>query len=255
MLWNTSENKMIKGLILALQFLTRLPINISIDFNEKNIRNSIFFYPFVGVLIGGIAGVIYYPIAKHSINIASIIALLIIIFLTGGLHIDGLSDTFDGFLSNRDREKTMEIMKDSRIGAFGVLSIVILLLFKFVLISSIDIDNLPIFLLLSMGNSRLVVSRLISYKKVAREGGLGSLFHKSKPGKLILVSGLVYIGVLLLLNVYFLIPLIITFIMGELFSNWTFKKIGGMTGDIYGAIIEIGDTISLLTFWGIMLWI
>ena len=255
MLWYTCEDKMINGLILSLQFLTRVPIKISVDFNEKNIRNSIFFYPYIGALIGAIAGLIYLPISKYSNNIASLFALIILIFLTGGLHIDGLSDTFDGFLSNRDKEKTMEIMKDSRIGAFGVLSIVILLLSKFVIISSFE-ANLPLVLCLSLANSRLVVSRIISYKKVAREGGLGELFHNSKPGKLIIISGLIYIILILMfLNILVLIPLILTFIMGELFSKWAFKKIGGMTGDIYGAIIEIGDTLSLLAFWGIMLWI
>lgn len=245
---------MINGFILALQFLTRVPIKVSADFNEKNIRNSIFFYPYIGALIGAIAGLIYLPISKYSNNIASLFALIILIFLTGGLHIDGLSDTFDGFLSNRDKEKTMEIMKDSRIGAFGVLSIVILLLSKFVIISSFE-ANLPLVLCLSLANSRLVVSRIISYKKVAREGGLGDLFHNCKPGKLIIISGLIYIVLILIINVYYIIPLLLTFFMGELFSKWSFKKIGGMTGDIYGAIIEIGDTLSLLAFWGIMLWI
>lgn len=245
---------MINGLILSLQFLTRLPIKVSVDFNEKNIRNSIFFYPYIGALIGAIAGLIYLPISKYSNNIASLFALLILIFLTGGLHIDGLSDTFDGFLSNRDKDKTMEIMKDSRIGAFGVLSIVILLLSKYIIISSFE-SNLPLVLCLSLANSRLVVSRIISYKKVSRVGGLGELFHNSKPGKLIIISGLIYIALIMIINVYYIIPLLFTFIMGELFSKWSYEKIGGMTGDIYGAIIEIGDTLSLLAFWGIMLWI
>jgi len=253
-LWHTGENKMIDGLILALQFFTRIPIKKAVDFNDKNIRNSIFFYPFVGALIGAIAGLIYYPIAKYSVDIATLGALLIMVILTGGLHIDGLSDTFDGFLSNRDRERVMEIMKDSRIGAFGVLSIVILLLFKFVIISSFK-GNLPIALVLSLANSRLVVSRIISYKKVARKGGLGEMFHKSNPGKFILVSGAIYIAILLFLNSYYIIPLIATFIVGELFCGWSYKKIGGMTGDTYGAIIEIGDVVSLLCYWGIMIWI
>lgn len=255
MLWYTGEDKVIDGFILAIQFFTRLPIKKNVDFNNENIRNSIFFYPFVGALIGGIAGLIYSPISKFSVNIASLFALVTIVFLTGGLHIDGLSDTFDGFLSNRDRERTMEIMKDSRIGAFGVLSIVILLLSKFVIISSMDVGSLPLFLILSMANSRLVVSRIISYKKVAKEGGLGDLFHKSNPGKMILISGLIYLGIIMSINIFYIIPLVLTFIVGEVFSRWSYKKIGGMTGDTYGAIIEIGDAISLLGYWGIMLWI
>lgn len=254
MLWNTSEDKMIDGLILAMQFLTRLPIKRSVDFNEKNIRNSIFYYPFVGALIGTIAGAAYLLIAQYSLNIASLIALLITIFLTGGLHIDGLSDTFDGLLSNRDKEKTLDIMKDSRVGAFGVLSIVILLLSKYIIISSFEKD-LPLAMIFSMANSRLIVGIIISYKKVAREGGLGDLFHKSQPGKMIFISSILYIGVLVFLNIYYIIPLVINSLFAEGFCRWSYKKIDGMTGDTYGAIIEMGDTISLLLFWGIMLWI
>lgn len=254
MLWNTSEDKMMKGLILALQFFTRLPINKEIDFNHENIRNSLFFYPFVGGLIGGIAAIVYYPISKYSTNIASLFALFVVVFLTGGLHIDGLSDTFDGFLSNREKERVLEIMKDSRIGAFGVLSIVILLLSKYVIMSSFD-TGLPLALVLSMANSRIVLGRIISYKKVAREGGLGDLFHKSNPASRILLSGSIYIIILILIDVYYLIPLIANFIFGELFAKWSYKKIGGMTGDTYGALIEMGETLSLLCYWGIMLWI
>ena len=254
MLWNTSEDKMINGLVLALQFFTRLPINKEIDFNHDNIRNSLFFYPFVGGLIGGIAACIYYPISKYSTNMASLFALFALVFLTGGLHIDGLSDTFDGFLSNREKERVLEIMKDSRIGAFGVLSIVFLLLSKYVIMSSFR-TGLPLALVLSMANSRIVLGRIITYKQVARQGGLGDLFHKSNPSSRIILSSIIYVAILVFLDIYYLIPLIINFIFGEIFSSWSYKKIGGMTGDTYGAIIEMGEVISLLSYWGIMLWI
>ncbi len=73
-------------------------------------------------------------------------------------------------------------MKDSRIGAFGVLSLILMILFKYILISNIDV-NLPVFLILSMGNSRLVVLLQIAFKKIARPGGLGDMLHKSEPKK------------------------------------------------------------------------
>jgi adenosylcobinamide-GDP ribazoletransferase len=244
---------MIKGLILAFQFLTRLPINIAIDFNDKNIRNSIFFFPLVGAVIGAIGGFVYYILSPLNIEIASFLTMLTLIILTGGIHIDGLSDTFDGFLSNRDREKVLEIMKDSRIGAFGVLSIVILLLFKYILIK--NTPNLPIGLILSLANSRLVVGYIISYKKCARPGGLGDLFNKSNPKKLIILSSLLYVFILLVFNKAYIIPLLATILTGEIISYIAYKKIGGLTGDVYGTIIEIGECISLLTYLGMIIWI
>lgn len=253
MLWHTSENQMIKGFILSLQFFSRIPININVEFNEKNIRYSIFFLPLVGGIIGALGGMIYYFVSPYNKPIASFLTLVVTIIGTGGLHLDGLSDTFDGFLSNRDKERTLEIMKDSRIGAFGVLSIVLLILFKFVLIMSIE--NLTLSIILSFANSRLVVARIISYKKNGRAGGLGELFHKSNPKSLMIASGIIYIAILALLDIRYLVPLFITFLAGEYISHISYKKIDGLTGDVYGAIIELGDSISLLSFWGVMLWI
>ncbi len=254
MLWNTGEDKMIDGLILAFQFFTRIPIKREVEFKEENIRRSIFFFPLVGMVIGAIGAFIYYPISVKNKEVASLFSLLSTVFLTGGLHIDGLSDTFDGFLSNRDKEATLNIMKDSRIGAYGVLSIVVLLLSKFVILSNFK-KGLVMALILSLGNSRLVVSRIITYKKNTRPGGMGELFHNSKPGNNLIIVGLIYIGIISMINIYNLIPLMVNFLVGELFSAWSYKKIDGMTGDTYGAIIEIGDTVSLLSFWGVMEWI
>lgn len=254
MLWDTGENKMMDGLILSIQFFTRIPINKAVDFNERNMRYSLFFYPYVGAFIGSLSAAIYYPLSILNTNMASLSAVFVLLFLTGGLHIDGLSDTFDGFLSSRDRERTMEIMKDSRVGTFGVISIIFLLLSKFVIISSFE-NGLPLALILSLINSRIEASRIIAYKKVARKDGLGDMFHKSNPGKLILINSIIYIGILLFINYIFIIPLLITFIINQLFCRWSYKKIGGMTGDTYGAVVEIGEVISLLAFWGIMQWI
>lgn len=244
---------MIKGLILSLQFFTRIPINISIDFNGKNIKYSIFFLPLVGGLIGALGGLIYYLTSPYNNLIAGFLTLLVTIILTGGLHLDGLSDTFDGFLSNKDKKRILEIMEDSRIGAFGVLSMVLLILFKFILI--ISMENLPIAIVLSFANSRLVVGRIISYKKTAKVDGLGSIFHNSNPKNLIIISTIIYITILFLLDGRYIIPLIITFLAGEYITYISYKKIGGLTGDVYGAIIELGDVISLLVFWGVMIWI
>ncbi|WFA10007.1 adenosylcobinamide-GDP ribazoletransferase [Tissierella sp. Yu-01] len=245
---------MIDGLILTFQFFTRIPINKEVDFNEKNIRYSLFFYPFVGALLGSIAAGVFFILSKLNNDIAALATVLTLLLLTGGLHIDGISDTFDGFLSNRDRERTLEIMKDSRVGTFGVLSIIILLLTKFVIISNFG-NGLPLALILSMVNSRLEACRVISTMKVARKGGLGDLFHNSNSEKLILLNSIIYIGILLIINYKFFSPLMITYIFNRLFCRWSYKKIGGMTGDTYGAVIEIGEVVSLLSYWGIMAWI
>lgn len=244
---------MIRGLILSLQFFTHIPINISIDFNHKNIRYSVFFLPVVGLIIGGISGIVYFLLARHNLMIGSFITLLSSIILTGGLHLDGLSDTVDGFLSNRDKDRTLEIMKDSRVGAFGVLSIVLIILFKFILIYSLE--NLPLVLILSFVNSRIASAWIISSKKPARQSGLGKMFSDSKPKTLVIISMIIYAILLIVISPKYIIPLLISILLAEYISYISYKKIDGLTGDLYGAIIELGDAISLLSFWGVMIWI
>lgn len=241
------------GLILGIQFLTRIPINKSIEFSQRNIRNSLFFFPFIGMLVGGIGSLVFYFIGQFNTELSAFLTVLTLIVITGGLHIDGLSDTLDGFLSNRDTEKTLEIMKDSRIGAFGVIGIVLLILGKYIIIKNMTMDMWLI--IFSLANSRLIAGIIISTKKTARKGGLGELFHKSNPKQNILYSGIIYGLILLLVDIYYIIPLITAYIFAELFSSWSYKKIGGLTGDVYGAIMEISELVSLLSYWGLLLWI
>lgn len=244
---------MIKGFILSLQFFTRIPINIPVDFNKQNLRYSVFFLPLVGFIIGGLGGLVYYLLSPYNVMIASFMALLATIILTGGLHLDGLSDTFDGFFSNRDKERTLEIMTDSRIGAFGVLSIVLIILFKFVLI--LNIRNLPLALALSFANSRLIDGWIMFTKKTSKADGLGKMFNDSKPKNLVLISVLIYLIILIFLDIRYIIPLLLNFLLGQYITCIAYKKIDGFTGDVYGALIELGEVISLLGFWGVMLWI
>lgn len=241
------------GLILGIQFLTRIPINKAVEFSKENIRDSFFFFPFIGMVIGAMGSLVFYLTAQLNIEMGAFLTVLTLIILTGGLHIDGLSDMLDGFLSNRDTEKTLEIMKDSRIGAFGVIGIILLILGKYIIIKNFTLTMWHV-IVFSVANSRLTAGWLISTKKTARKGGLGELFHNSNPKRNIFYSGLIYILILLFLDLSYIIPLIITYIFAELISQWSHKKIGGLTGDVYGAIMEVSEVISLLSFWGLLLW-
>ena len=122
-------------LLLALQFITRIPIRQDLNYDQPNIAASMTYYPLVGTLIGAILVVInqvggsYFP--PLVTNALLVIGLIV---LTGGLHLDGLMDTCDGIFSGREKEKILEIMRDSRVGAFGVIGVVALFLLKFSLL-------------------------------------------------------------------------------------------------------------------------
>ena len=253
MLWNTGENKMIDGLILSIQFLTRLPIKKPVDFSSKNLSRSILFFPLVGLIIGGLGGLIYHLFIHLNKEVASILTLLSMIILTGGLHLDGLADTCDGFLSYRERERVLEIMRDSRIGAFGLISIVVDILLKHILISSLE-GNIPLILALSCGNARLVVAYLMASKKLAKKDGIGYMFHRSNLKKYALLGGGLYLLVVLVINPIYLLPLIFSFLAGELMAKISYGKIAGFTGDVYGASLEISELVSLIIFLEVLRW-
>lgn len=245
---------MIKGLILSLQFLTRIPINIPVEFNKENLAKSTFFFSLVGAILGGICGIIYYLFSFINIELAALATVMGMIAVTGGLHLDGIADTFDGFMANKDKETTLEIMKDSRVGTFGAVALILTILTKYVVISNFTV-NVPIILILSLANSRVVVCHKMIYKKIARPGGLGDMFHSSNLKKYALSGAIIYTGIIAILNPIYLIPLVSTILVGEMISSISYKKIGGFTGDIYGATIEIGEIVSLMTFMGVSMWI
>jgi len=242
------------GLILALQFFTRIPVNKEVSFQGKNIGKSLFYLPIIGLVIGMIAALPAILLSGYSKPISALLTVLIITGLTGGLHLDGLADTFDGFLSGREKNRVMEIMKDSTLGAFGAVALIFAIISKLVAVHELPAEywiGIP----LSLANARLVAGYVITTKKNAREDGLGALFKSSAAGKNVLLSGLVMIGIILFINPIFLIPLAGSFIMGELIVFWSYRKIGGMTGDVYGAVIELCEVASLIIFWGVTIWI
>lgn len=245
---------MIKAMILAVQFLTRLPVNIGVDWNRENLRKSTFYFPFVGLLIGLIAYGVNYLFSYINQDVAAVFTVLALIVVTGGLHLDGLSDTCDGFFSNKDRETILDIMQDSRVGAFGVIGLIIVLLLKYVLIKNLG-DGSFIFLVFSLGNSRAVQVFNLAFKKPARESGIGYMFRTSKPDQMALMGIVLYIILISYVDYRILIPLAVNFLFMELLSHYSMKKIGGLTGDVLGTMAELGEVVSLITFLGVSQWI
>lgn len=245
---------MIKGLILAIQFLTRIPINIPVDFNGENLSRSTFFFPLTGMIIGSISGLIYYLFASINKEVTAFLIVTSIIIVTGGLHLDGISDTFDGFFSARKKERVLEIMKDSRVGTFGVAVVVLAILLKYIVISNLE-GQVPLYLALSCGNGRLMAAIIMSFAKNARPGGIGDMFSSSNPRKYALSGGVFYTIMTILINPIFIVPIITSLLSALIIIYKSYKIIGGFTGDVLGASIEISEIISLLTFMVMLPWI
>ncbi len=224
-----------------ITFLTRIPVKYPYEYRDEDFIKGITFMPLIGLLIG----IILWGISFSSYNIDKTVVSLLIwtvyIWVTGALHFDGLADTVDGIFSNRDRGRMLEIMKDSRIGAFGVLSIFFVLSFNIVLTNHIEYKLL--LLLPVVGRSCAVLA--CSLSTYVREEGIGKGFIENSGLKegIISVVYLIVLGILinykLLLSIMFILAF--TFYMTRYFK----KKLGGITGDSIGFFIEITQTLFI----------
>jgi len=247
---------MLKALVLMLQFLTRIPINIKIDMNKETLGKGTFFFPFIGMMIGGIAAAVYYGLSFFNNDIASLGAVFTIIAVTGGLHLDGLSDTADGFFSSRKRERILEIMKDSRVGVFGVVIIIFDILFKYVIIKEMNVRIAIIAIVLSCGIGRVSASMLFTFGKSARKDGLGDMFSGNNSKKYFFATLAIFLAIgICISNIVFIIAVFSSMMFSLFFMKYSYKIIGGLTGDVYGATCELSEIISLFVFLGGSMWI
>lgn len=234
-----------KRFVLMLQFLTRIPININLKVDEEDFFQGIIYFPLVGLIIGMFVVASYYLGIKLSGNLlGAAFAVAIEIFITGGLHLDGLADTFDGIYSNRPKDRILEIMKDSRLGTNGALALFVLLLLKFVLISDLTAPEAYPVLLLMPVFSRLCIVFASRVGKPARKQGMGNLFiGRVKTKQLIIALIITIIPSLIFVKV---IPGILVLMVFTLwYVNHVSNKIDGITGDILGAICELSELVFL----------
>ncbi|MGF7185777.1 adenosylcobinamide-GDP ribazoletransferase [Desulfitispora alkaliphila] len=238
--------------LLALQFLTRIQLgNINFDPNKHSFAKSILYFPLVGLIIG----VIFYgyvTITGAYIDQLVVASLFIVlsIYITGGLHLDGFMDTMDGVLSGREREKILEIMKDSRVGAHSVTAVIPLLIVKFSLIASMPIVYLPVAVLLMPLIARygIVVSMLCW--PYARNQGLGKLFVGGNKNIVLLVTTIfTLVLTYAVLNTVGIILFAITMVAVLIMNFKISKKLSGLTGDTYGAVCELTEVLFLLFFY------
>lgn len=245
------------GLLTALQFLTRIPMEKprkrpkvsrgQYSRDEKRLGKSMAYFPIVGLVLGGILVLINWG---FSIILAPLVAdaltIITLIILTGALHIDGFIDTIDGLAGGKTKEDILRIMRDSRVGAFGIVGIVSLIMLKLVLLHEmpLKIKKEAILLMPVMGRWAMVVASSLSV--YARKEGTGKAFVDYCGRKEVVMGSLfalIIVGALLKvlgLELFFFI-LALTLLLTRFIS----KRIGGMTGDTLGAVNEIMEVGSL----------
>lgn len=256
------EIEMFKGLWISLQFFTSLPINKQIPMNRDNIDKCIKSIPLLGLFQGVLYSLLLYFLIEWTpfsyVAIAFLVWLFTII-LTGGIHLDGWMDTSDAFFSYQNKEKRLEIMNDPRTGAFGVLSVIVLLssrfLFLYEITSSLQMLSFMTIICIPF-LSKVVIGSILLTVPAAKEEGLAHFFKqaaKQHTWIIYLMYVLIFIGFSIFLYRHSMIPLFIlvlaAFLCFLFIRRKAVKWFGGITGDVLGATGEGTENFLWMTLW------
>ncbi len=236
-----------RKLLIAISFFTRIPIHLK-DVTEDEFYKSMILIPFVGVFIGMVLFITSFLLSFiHFVELEAILLIIIYIWLTGGLHLDGFSDTIDGLFSARDQKKMMEIMKDSRLGAFGAIALILLILTNWIGFQII-LRHFPAALLVIpvFGRTTAIMSTCFCHYAKGG-GGLGKRFvEMTKPGHFIGYFIFLLIFATIILGFVGLLVSVLTYLPAILLMVYLQRKIGGMTGDTIGMTIELNQTFFII---------
>lgn len=264
-----------QALVAALQFLTRLPIPVQVPFERRVLTRSVVYFPLAGLLIGllvsGGAWLLAMLLPPWP---AAVLLLGLWTALSGGLHMDGWMDTADAVLSHRSRERMLDIMKDSRVGAMGVLAAILLLLFKAALLAELlagvgSTDGMGLagaaaLTLAAVWGRAWMVAALAGWPLARKDDGLAAMFNGINLWRVAAAVAVAAVLSLMALNIYglpFRDALVmaaasagISAVAGGWMAVALSRKLGGLTGDTYGAMNEAIEAAILAAAVGWLYW-
>ena len=232
----------VRRLILAIQFLTRLPTPQVRDFRQEDLSRSAVYYPLVGAIIGVLLALPLYGLADRP-WLAGALTLLMWVWVTGALHLDGLGDVADAFgAAHRNPQRFLEVLKDPHMGVFGVVTLIMQLLLKFVLLTELAVSPLWFGIVLVPAWARWGTLWWSQRIPSLHGDGLGERFSWQ------LQPAAMWLWALLLaaISVFFAWPLLLALLLVPLVALWWKRKLGGISGDGLGASVEVTETLLLL---------
>ncbi|MCT4644072.1 MAG: adenosylcobinamide-GDP ribazoletransferase [Carboxylicivirga sp.] len=243
-------------LLTAFGFFTRIPVPFKIAFSQENLNKCNRYLPVVGLVVGSISGLVFYLTAlllPHSV--AVILSMISSVLLTGAFHEDGFADVCDAFGGGWTKEKILTIMKDSRVGAYGAVGILLLLMLKFTSLNEIPADLWIKTIICGHVISRTMAVWTMHSLSYVREDESS----KSKPitkalqlKDLLIAMGIALPCLLLFQDVLFYIVLIPAFIAKYFLERYFKKWIGGYTGDCLGSIQQVSEVVIYLSILAII---
>ncbi|SEB54871.1 cobalamin-5'-phosphate synthase [Tenacibaculum sp. MAR_2009_124] len=244
--------------LTAVLFFTRIPCPKWVDHSGDILNKSSRYFSLVGILIGSIAALTFYSASFiFPPNISILLSMISSVWITGAFHEDGFADVCDGFGGGWTKEKILIIMKDSRLGTFGVIGLISILGLKYLSLSELNNNSVNIVIAIISGHSvsRTIATILLFTHEYVRDNDSSKVKPTTKQmsTKSLIISILFGIVPLFFFNNYYvllvLVPLLLTYLyLGRFFKKW----IGGQTGDCAGALQQVAEVIfylSLLIVW------
>lgn len=231
-----------RRLILAIQFLTRLPTPQVKDFRQEDLSRSAVWYPLVGVIIGVLLALPLYALGERP-WLAGALTLLVWVWVTGALHLDGLGDVADAFgAAHRNPQRFLEVLKDPHMGVFGVVTLIMQLLLKFVLLTELAVSPGWFGIVLVPAWARW--GTLWWSQRVPSLHGDGMAERFS--WQLSMHWMWLWAALLALVSVFCAWPLLAALLIVPLVAVYWRRKLGGISGDCLGASVEVTETLLLL---------
>lgn len=249
-----------KSLILMIQFMTRYPIPLTIEFTAQRFVQGMKWMPLVGLLVALPAtAAFFFADRLLGSEIGAIVAVIALVAITGGLHLDGIADTADGLFSYRSRERMLEIMRDSTLGTNGVIAVVLTVLLKYLFLHNIPANSAALAVLATPVLGRMA---LVWHSAVARyareEPGIGDYVNQTGLVQAAAATGVSLVLVFGMLLLWGLQPeragqitILLhatAILLAVLFAFYVKRRLGGITGDTIGATVELAEIVSFLVF-------
>lgn len=232
------------SLLIAIQFLTILPVNLKTDVTNKQLGYSVLYYPVVGLIIAALLLVITYALQEQTSTVQAALVLSVWVIITGGLHIDGLADSADAWLGGiGNKERTLSIMKDPACGPIAVTTLLLLLLVKFVMLEQIINNQLWWTLIIACFIPRASIAWLLITTPYVRKQGIASDIIDYIPKQAVQYSFITIAVAMLLLGHFgvFVFSLAVLLLLRHLML----RRLNGTTGDTVGASVELMEAAIL----------
>lgn len=234
-----------------MRFLTILPLPGKMGTETEDLAESLVWFPVVGLLIGLISGGLLYLVAPlMPASLAVVLAVALPAVFSGCLHLDGVADCADGFFSSRPRERMLEIMRDSHIGAMGVIAIFIVLAVKIASLMSVSSGELwkVVCIMPVAGRAGiLLMMNLLPYARA--DGGLATVMYgRKKAAHLFWALAVLFFTAWFVAGTRGLLAAAAAMVLLVVFSFYVYRKIGGATGDTLGGASEFSESVYAAIF-------